>query len=798
MGAKDDEFLQRLLATFKIEADENLKSITTGLLELEKTTDPDTRTRLIERVFREAHSLKGAARAVNKRDVELVCQSIEGVFSGLKRHTLALSPAAFDTLHHALDTVEGLLASTGEDQPAVSEVVAQLDQLLDARPISAAPPSPPPPPAPTGALPTPPARPAEAPRSLPQRTPPPLVEESSPPEPEEKPAIPAPAAPRLPAADTIRISASRLDNLFLQAEELLSVKLTTAQHVSDLQDITVMLEMWQREWVKTSPEVHRLQRYTDQSGTLRISSGCHPSLVKMLDFIDWNRAQMEVLIDRVHTLTKTMAQEQRTVGGMIDNLLEDVKKSLMLPFSTLLDTFPKMVRDLSRAQGKEVAIVLKGGEVEIDRRILEEVKTPLIHILRNSIDHGIEKPAVREKNNKPRQGTITVSVAQPDASRVEIIVTDDGAGIDVASLKQAAVRHGYISTSEADKMNEEEALFLIYRSSVSTSAIITDISGRGLGMTIVREKVEQLGGQISASTAPYIGTSFQILLPVTVATSRGVLVQAGNGVFVIPTSGVERVLRVRKDQVKLVQNGEVIQVGQRSVPLVYLADVLELPRAQSDPNEYSGHDSPYLEIVLLGGVDQRRAFVVERVINEQEVLVKNLGKQLARVRNVSGATILGSGRVVPILHVLDLLKSAERLNSRLDQTPKPVEPGEKLQKSILIAEDSITSRMLLKNILEGAGYRVQATVDGTDALTALKTDSFDLLVSDIEMPRMNGLELTAKIRADQKLSGLPVILVTSLGSPEDREKGIDAGADAYITKSSFDQTNLLAVIKRLI
>jgi two-component system chemotaxis sensor kinase CheA len=555
-----------------------------------------------------------------------------------------------------------------------------------------------------------------------------------------------------------------------------------------------MLDIWQKEWSKTSPEVQRL---SGPGGAQRTPSGSQPAPAKLLDFLIWNQEHMDVLIGQLQTLTKSIAQQSHTAGGMIDNLLEDVKKSLMLPFSTLLDTFPKMVRDLSRAQEKEVALTIKGGEVEIDRRILEEVKTPLIHILRNSVDHGLEKPAIRAKYNKPAQGKIMISVSQLDAGKVEITISDDGAGINLDNLKAAAIRHGDITPQEAAAMSTQEAMSLMYHSAVSTSTIITDISGRGLGMAIVREKIEGLGGKIDIISTRYQGASFQILLPVMVATFRGVLVKVHQFTFVIPTAGVERVLRVKQDEISLVQNREVIHLEERAVPLVQLAGVLELPPPQTNA-DHSPQKQTYRQIVIVGATDRRKAFVVDQIIKEQEVLVKQLGKQLARVRNVAGATVLGSGQVVPILHVPDMLKSAERVWAGQGQSPETAKEADKLQQSILIAEDSITSRMLLKNILEGAGYRVRATVDGIDALTALKTERVDLLVSDIEMPRMDGFELTAKIRADQKLANLPIILVTSLGSPEDRERGIDAGADAYLTKSSFDQTNLLSIIRRLI
>ena len=274
------------------------------------------------------------------------------------------------------------------------------------------------------------------------------------------------------------------------------------------------------------------------------------------------------------------------------------------------------------------------------------------------------------------------------------------------------------------------------------------------------------------------------------STFRGVLVRVDERSFLIPTAGLDRTLRVKRDEVKTVENRETITLDRRTIPFVLLGDVLEFPRK-------TGNAAPeFVHIVVLGTGGRRVAFGVDEVLNEQDVLVKDLGRQLVRVRNVAAATVLGTGRVVPILNVSDLMKSAVRVSSAARMAPVAQQPEER--KSVLIVEDSITSRTLLKNILETSGYEVQTAVDGADAFTALKTGEFDLVVSDVDMPRMNGFELTAKVRADKKLSEMPVILVTSLESREDRERGIDVGANAYIVKSSFDKSNLLEAIRRLI
>jgi two-component system chemotaxis sensor kinase CheA len=348
-----------------------------------------------------------------------------------------------------------------------------------------------------------------------------------------------------------------------------------------------------------------------------------------------------------------------------------------------------------------------------------------------------------------------------------------------------------MAAGETARLAEADVTGLIFHSGLSTSPIITDLSGRGLGLAIVREKVEKLGGTIAVSSTPGVGTTFRLLAPLSLATFRGVLVEVAGRGFVIPTASVVRVCRVKPDQIKTVENRQTIALGARAVSLARLRDVLELSGPDSRTN---GAARP---VVVVRAAGRQVAFLVDQVLGEQEVLVKSLGRQLARVRNIAGASISGSGAVIPILNVADLVESASTAGA-----PEPVDvapdAAPERRGRLLIAEDSITARTLVKSILEGAGYEVAASVDGLDALTRLKTEPFDLLVSDVDMPRMNGFELTARIRADKKLGGLPVVLVTALGSQKDREYGIEAGANAYIVKSDFDQSNLLEIIRRLL
>jgi len=818
---KDAEFLQRLLVTFKVEADEHLKRMCSDLLQLEKDEDTvQERAKLVETIFREAHSLKGAARSVNLREIESFCQALEGVFAALKKEEIPTSAALFDLLQEALDFLGLILATAGAERTheaqarqrqlitqleraarggtvAVESVQVEREKTVESKEEFLA---------------------TSSPSAATFQEAPPISLFSAAPIPGDSPVVLAPDAqvqkesplsrpshsPMQKAAlppvmtDTVRVSTTRLTSVLLQVKEMLSTKLASSQRVLDMRSANAAFGVWKKEWARIHPLV---QMYRGE-GTKHGAGGQEPgsgeqqrSLAKVMDFLEWNGDFLKDLEVRFRAETKSAERDSRALGGMVNNLLEDMKKVLMFPFSSLLEILPQTVRALSKDNGKKIELLITGEEIEIDRRILEEMKDPLMHLMRNCIDHGIENPATRQAKGKEERGTIRVAVSPRD-DKVELIVADDGAGIPLAAVRTALLKLGTLPEEKLIELDDQEMVPYIFQSGITTSSIITEISGRGLGLAIVREKVEKLGGTISVETAPESGTTFRILLPLTVATFRGLLVRLGEALFVLPTMHVERVVRLPREAIKTVENRETISLNSKPVSLTRLADVLGM----AAPAQFAANATDLLPIVVLAAANTRIAFLVDEILGEQEVLLKGLGRQLSRVRNVAGATILGNGRVAPILNVTDLLKSAVKFSTfatgRGNETGLPGHPSRRPM--VMVAEDSITTRTLLKNILETAGYEVVTAVDGADALTKLKSGAFDIVVSDVDMPRMNGFELTNKIRGDKNMAELPVVLVTALASREDQERGIDAGANAYIVKSSFDQGNLLEVIERLL
>jgi two-component system, chemotaxis family, sensor kinase CheA len=809
---RDAEFQKHLLETFKLEAEEHLKGITSALIEMERGT-PEQQAELVEPVFREAHSLKGAARSVGRGDIESLCQAMEGVFSAMKRGEVQLSAELFDLLQRSADFLDRLLYPEGE--PAEEEKSYQRDLVKKCNAAAKGEAFQPPPPlarvaaaepgkgerAGATAAPSPGAIPAAEEVMAAATAPADATSHRG-----ETVEITAatPAAPktsaasdkgahhetRAPAAESIRVSWSKLSNVLLLSEEMLSAKLSARQRSLQMREVRASFHAWRKEWNRVTAEVQKVSpmaRRVAPGAAERPGHG--KELARIVDFLEWNSAFMKSLETRYAAQAKQAEHHSRSLGGMVDNLLAEMKKAMMFPFSSLLEAFPKIVRDLARDSGKEVELVIRGEEIEIDRRILEEMKDPLIHLVRNSVDHGIEKPEERESKHKPRRGTITINIAPRD-DKAEIVIADDGAGISPALVRGALLRLGTLTPERSQSLSDADLLPFIFQSGVSTSPIITEVSGHGLGLAIVREKVERLGGTVSLESDPGRGATFRIVLPMSVATFRGILVQVADRVFVLPATHVERAVRLRKEVIKTVENRETVTLGETVVSLERLAAVLELPAQPATPEQ--------LQAVVVTAGEQTVAFLVDEVLGEQEVLMKGLGPQLSRVRNVAGATVLGSGRVAPILNVPDLMKSATRLVTAEPTAQTPLVTAGAPRQKLLVADDSITSRTLLKNILESAGYLVSTAVDGVDALTQLRSGQFDAVVSDVDMPRMNGFDLTARVRSDPKLAEIPVVLVTGLENREDRERGIDVGANAYIVKSSFDQSNLLEVVKRLV
>ncbi len=601
-----------------------------------------------------------------------------------------------------------------------------------------------------------------------------------------------------------------------QLSELLVTKIRAEQRLTQVRQLQESISQWQKEWMTVrsaygrlshrnhevnsilgAPEPSRWPRLPDSSGNGRSGVAkdggrLAKDISLLLKYVGDNQERLHEIQSLANDLARQYVRDTTQMALVIDELEQEIKRVRMLPLSTITGPFARMVRDLAKDAQKDVVLRIIGGETELDKRVLEQIKDPLIHLLRNAVDHGIEAPAKREALGKPRNGTITLKAEQM-GNNIVISVSDDGAGLDTESIRFALTRRG---VSDAHSLSETDVVEAIYQSGISTSPIITDISGRGVGLDIVRRNVEVLHGQIDQEWTAGGGTCFRLSLPLTLTSSHGLKVRASNELFVIPFNTIVRIDDIALDEIISLEGHDTVLHDGRPLTLVRLSDVLGLPAsAQQSANGR-------IPFVILAAAERRMAFAVDELVDEQEVVIKGLGKQLSRVGGVLGATVMGSGEIVLILNVADLIKLALRASKRsifdlVEETALAAEASGR--RRILVVDDSITTRTLEKNILEAEGYDVQLATDGEEALSAIRREGLpDLIVSDIIMPRMDGFELTRQLKDDPQTTDLPIILVTSLDSPEDKARGIEAGADAYIVKSSFDQNNLLETIEQLI
>ena len=780
----EQEIQKQLIMAFQDEAQERIEALFSGLSSLEAGEEEDLPEAVIDSVFREAHSLKGAARSVNLPLIESLCQEMESVFAAIKNNSLTFSAELFDTLYAATQLIEKSMAPDADMEEISSQINSMVHYLTDAKTQPGA-----------GKRPS-----ADAGENAEDEKPGSDFTESgsasqaSPAsdetasnkkkQPEKRNDNQTHPSKQLFSA-SVRIPTAKLDALLLKAEELIAIKQSIGQQLNRMHELDHAIQEWRQQWEKFQNDFRKIQELNKPGAAVD----------RTIAFIEDTHEGFQDFDYRVKKTTSLLEHDNRNFRGLIDDLLEAAKKTSLMPFSSLFTVFPRMVRELARDREKSIDFKVSGETVEVDKRILEAIKDPLMHMLRNAIDHGIEPADVRTARGKPALGTIRVAVSQPESSHVCIEIADDGKGIDTGAVKADAVKKGVISGADADAINGDEVFNLIFQSGISSSAVVTQISGRGLGMSIVRDALDHLGGRIRIHSQPEKGTAFYITLPVTLATFRGVLIDVSGHLFVLPNAQVRYSLNIRPENIKTAESRTIISFNARPTSLVHLADVLGLPKLM--PEKLQSQKKFIPTVVLENGATQI-AFCVNEVITELEVLVKPLGKQLKKVRHFSGATVLGTGQVVPILNVKDLINTAAGQSIPSAQPAVNASEAADKQKMVLIVEDSFTSRTLLKNILEVSGYQVKTAIDGADALSQLKIRQFDAVVSDIEMPQMDGIALTSGIRADKSLADLPVILVTSLDSPKDRERGMEAGADAYIVKSSFDQSDLLDALDRLI
>jgi two-component system, chemotaxis family, sensor kinase CheA len=573
--------------------------------------------------------------------------------------------------------------------------------------------------------------------------------------------------------DTIRVEPQKLDSLMTQAGELAVTKGRISQQITEIEQILALWSGWGRQ---------------DSSIINQLEQIVAPEILQPLKHFLSNTEQRVNSLGNLINNLRTRANEDGASLGIISDRLESGINGLrQLPLATVFNIYPRMVRDLARQQGKEIELVIQGGDTKADKRILEEIKDPLLHLIRNAIDHGIETPEVRVAQGKAPTATLLLRGYQIGNS-IAIEISDDGQGLDITQIKNTALRRKVRSEAELATMSESELQSLIFASGFSTRTEITELSGRGVGLDVVRANVERLKGAIQVTSVPGNGCKFQVRLNTSLATTKVLIVELNQTLYGLPLEFIQTMITFSPEDIYEIEGNPTITFDEKPLSISHLGRLLQLPTATGN-QEQKNHFSC---IVLQVG-SELFGVIVDDLVDQQDVVLKPQSKLLKRVPNITGATILGSGIVCMILNPGDLLHSLRQGSWR---NIVPAVESVVTKNRLLLVEDSIIIRTQMQRLLKGAGYNVTVAENGLLGLQQVQAQEFDLVLSDVEMPEMSGLEMTTKIR--QQYTHLPIVLITTLASPEDKLRGQAAGANAYLTKGDFNQQLLFKTLDQLI
>lgn len=720
--------IKLLLTKFTVEAAKHCDQIEKELLTLEAQ---GFSSEILDSVFRAAHTIKGAARMLKLTGISTVAHRMEDVFELLRSGQSNLSQEVMDLLLKGVDTIRQLLAAVAAEAPLpepLPPVCFELEEFLQKDT-------------------------ADNQEKCPDQTSATVTNDCV-----------QDVGSNIPH-DFVQIRAERLDELIQLMGEIISFQYRKKQQVSIVRDImrlsttSLALASCQALTNEQTPVFKEL------TGTL---AAMHSQLSKFQDSLR-NDAVIENLL--------TADLQERSL------------KIRMLPLATVFDKINRVVRDLTRTTGKEIEFQVEGGNTELDRKIIEQLGDCLLHMVRNAVDHGIELPQDRVMAGKKSYGIIRLS-AFYDSGGVTIVLHDDGAGISLDQIKTTAVKKRLLTEDAVSTLTEMELLDLLFLSGFSTSPIITDISGRGVGMNVVKQTItEKLKGSVSIQTRAGEGTTFLLKVPITLALSRMLLVAAANHTFAIPTYSVQEIIMVPASQIIYVVDKRALRVREQIVPLEELETILSCP--QTVPHERSE-----LLIILLASGAERLGLIVDTLISEADMVIKPLPSALKPLALLSGFTVGSNDEIISVLGVAALLKQ-----SRKNKVPAGISSetdSQKQYRTILVVDDSVNTRDIVKSILESYGYQVDLAENGLEAIEKTDKKVYDAVITDVEMPQLDGFSLTSHLRQDERYQQIPIIIVTSREKAEDKRRGIQVGANAYIVKGAFDQTNLIETLKNVI
>ncbi|HEY3935930.1 MAG TPA: hybrid sensor histidine kinase/response regulator [Bryobacteraceae bacterium] len=739
-----------MLELFRSEVETQSILLTEGLLALEK--DKDAAQRLKE-LMRAAHSLKGAARIVGRKAAVQVAHAMEDCFVAVQEKKCILPAAAIDSLLAGIDLLnrnaqipdEALEGWEAAQRGEIEAFVRSLSSLAEAL-------------------------------GQPERG---RVESSQ--------AAPVVADSQ---ADTVRAPDAG-KNLASASDRVLRVTAGNLDHLMGLAGEALLAARWLDSFSAGMLRLKRLHRQLGQ---------CLEELRDVLPagLSEQANQRWGGLEDRVASCQRSLAERlqdlelfNRRFASFSGRLYHEVLDCRMRPFADGVQGLQRMVRDVARSLGKTVRFEIKGEATPVDRDILDKLTAPLDHLLRNALDHGIESPVERREKGKPEEGTLELHACH-SAGMLLITVSDDGRGIDPNAVRNSVIRRGLNTPEIARKMSQAELLEFLFLPGFTLKESVSEISGRGVGLDVVQTMVKEVGGRVRTSSRRNHGTRFQFELPITRSVVRTLLVEIGGEPYAFPLARVERALKLPKERIESLQGRQHFVLGDEQIGLVTAHQVLELEGSPSSASEAS--------IVVLGDKGARYGLLIDRFLGERELVVRSLDPRLGKVRNFSSAALMPDGSPVLILDVDDVKQSIENLASRQRLSGMFSATGReaKEQKRVLVVDDSLTVRELERKLLDSRGFAVDVAVDGMDGWNAARTGHYHLVITDVDMPRMDGIELLKLIRKDSRLQTLPVMIVSYKDRQEDRSRGLEAGADYYLTKASFHDETLLRVVNDLI
>lgn len=764
MSVDDDLARTPLLDLFREEAQTQAQALASGLLTLEHAPADAA---ALEVCMRAAHSLKGAARIIDLPDGVDVAHAMEECFVAAQRGMLTLTPAHIDELLRGVD----LLLRVGETDPATAVARADIDALL-AR-LAA------PDPAPTAAAhpvaETPAVTPEPAPAPPHAPAPPPPAHADTPPA-----ATPAPSAP--PASPP----EARHD-----PQRMLRVRAEQLDRLLSLSGESLVESHWLKPFTGSILRIKRMQRDVSRALDVLVETlgeRVDPAALASLNDVRQGLGNLQLQLGaRIDELDRF----DRRSTHLAQQLYDEALRCRMRPFGDAAHAYPRIVRDLARSLGKRVQFSIVGESTQVDRDILDMLDAPLGHLLRNALDHGVEAPEQRVAAGKPADARVTLE-ARHSAGQLLISVSDDGAGIDLDALRAAVVRRRLADADTAARLSDHELLDFLLLPGFSMRERVTDVSGRGVGLDAVHDMVKAVRGTVRIFTEPGRGARFVLQLPLTLSIVRSLLVEVGGEAYAIPLAHVRRTLELARADIDMLEGQQHFRFDGRAVGLVTAHQLL----GTRTPDE--ARDS--VATVVIGDERETYGIAVDRFLGECMLVIQPLDRRLGKVKDIAAAALMDNGEPVLIIDVEDLLRSVDKLvrGGQLERVQRTQRAAAARSRHVLVVDDSLTVRELERKLLEKRGYAVTVAIDGMDGWNALRGGEFDLVVTDIDMPRMDGIELVTLIKRDAALKALPVMIVSYKDREEDRRRGLDAGADYYLAKSSFHDETLLDAVRDLI